>query len=135
MKAPDTTRSDDTSRHVAQPVPRAAQLDAWTHADWTNGWALVDLPPWQVLDVRTRNSWYEIVVLSGETGDVLVRGGQFFPERRNAHLAGSSLGGCFLKLRSIHIGFCLELHAGGQVIVTSPVQHLDMRVVEAAPVQ
>ena len=135
MKGPDTPHRDDTTSKVAGHVPRAAQLDAWTRTDWTNGWALADLPPLQVLDVRTRNSWYEIVVLSGETGHVLVRGGQFFPERRNAHLAGSSLGGCFLKLRSIHVGFCLELHAEGQVIVTSPVQHLGMRAVDAAPVQ
>lgn len=130
-----TPRPDDTATQVAARLPRAAQLDAWSHADWSKGWALADLPPLQVLDVRTRNSWYEIVVVAGATGDVLVRGGRFFPERRSAHLAGSSMGGCFLKLRSIHIGFCLELHAEGQVIVTSPVEQLGMRALETAPVQ
>jgi hypothetical protein len=128
-------RPDDTSTGVAARVPRAARLDAWTHADWSKGWALADLPPLQVLDVRTRNSWYEIVVLSGATGEVIVRGGRFFPERRTAHLAGASMGGSFLKLRSIHIGFCLELHAGGQVIVTSPVQHLQVRDAQPMPLQ
>ena len=127
MKDDGAARLDDTSVCEPRLVPRGAQLDTWTRTDWSTGWALADLPPLQVLDVRTRNSWYEITVVSGETGDVLVRGGRFFPERRTAHLAGSSMGGCFLKLRSIHIGFCLELHAGGQVVVTSPVQHLDMR--------
>jgi hypothetical protein len=53
-----------------------------------------------------------------------VRGGKFFPEFTDAHVAGSSLGGSFLKLRGIYVGFCLELHRGTHTIVTSPVRSI-----------
>lgn len=45
------------------------------------------------LVVRTRNSVYEVIVLSGDTGEVMVRGGKRFPEFRRAILAGSLFGG------------------------------------------
>ncbi|MGQ0733176.1 MAG: hypothetical protein ACT4QD_05905, partial [Acidobacteriota bacterium] len=59
--------------------------------------------------------------------------GQFFPEWREAHLAGCSLGGSFLKLRGVYEGFCLEIHAGGEVIVTSPVRKLTLTSLDEAP--
>jgi hypothetical protein len=37
-------------------------------------------------------------------------------------LAGSTLGGSFLKLRSVHIGFRIEFAVGQGVVVTSPVR-------------
>ena len=58
--------------------------------------------------VRTANSLYEVIVLSPAAGNILVRGGAFFPVFMPARLAGSSLGGSFLKLRSVHVGFRLE---------------------------
>jgi hypothetical protein len=39
-----------------------------------------------------------------------------------ARLAGSSLGGSFLKLRSIHVGFRLELNTDRGFIITSSVR-------------
>lgn len=102
--------------------PTVALLDRWAAHDWTNGIQLdrgdLDLAP---LYVRTRNTLYEIVVLSGRTRDVLVRGGRFFPERTRAVLAGSSLGGSFLKMGGIYVGFRMELHHLRQRIVTSPI--------------
>jgi hypothetical protein len=79
----------------------------------------------QVLDtllVRTRNSLYEMTVLSAAEGEVLVRGGSFFPEWTSARLAGSSQGGSFLKLRGIYVGFKMELLHNDRTIITSPVQ-------------
>ena len=77
------------------------------------------------LVVRTRNSTYEVTVVSPRTGDVLVRGGRFFPEPTRARVGGSSLGSSFLKLRGIYVGFCLEFYYDDrQWIVTSPVQSI-----------
>ena len=75
------------------------------------------------LMVTTRNSVYEIVVVSPRTGEVRVRGGAFFPSFVPAHLCGSSLGGSFLKLHVVHPGFCLELcHDDLGLIVTTHVK-------------
>jgi hypothetical protein len=76
------------------------------------------------------NHLYEIIVISSHEGRVRVRGGQFFPDWREVHLAGCSLGGSFLKLRGIYTGFCMELHIDGEVIVTSPVQRLTLSQVD-----
>jgi hypothetical protein len=109
---------------TGETVPRVALLDAWTRWDWSSGCALVELAPLQVLTVETLNSVYEIVVVSGRSAEILVRGGQYFPSRTEGHLAGSSMGGSFLKLGSIHVGLCMELLVGRQMIVTSPVRSI-----------
>ena len=72
--------------------------------------------------VRTANSLYEVIVLSPAAGNILVRGGAFFPVFMPARLAGSSLGGSFLKLRSVHVGFRLEFSTDRGFIITSPVR-------------
>jgi hypothetical protein len=76
----------------------------------------------ETLSLRTENSTYEITVISGRTGDILIRGGRFFPEFTPARLAGSSLGGSFLKLRGIYVGFNLEVHFDKRLIITSRVR-------------
>ena len=73
------------------------------------------------LVVKTQNSTYEITVISGKDGDILVRGGRFFPQRFPALLSGASLGGSFLKLRGIYTGLRMEIVHEGRCIVTSPV--------------
>ena len=105
----------------------AALLDTWSSHDWdASGLQIESLSGLETLSVKTRNSTYEITVLSSQTGEVLVRGGQYFPQFTPARLAGSSLGGSFLKLHSIHVGFRLEIVADGQPIITSPVQTIGM---------
>jgi hypothetical protein len=78
--------------------------------------------------VRTENSTYNITVISGRTGEILIRGGRFFPELTPARLAGSSLGGSFLKLRGIYAGFSIEIHIEGRLIVTSRVRNIAVAV-------
>jgi hypothetical protein len=107
-------------------VPAMAVLDRWTAADWTDGCQVDQLPDLQSLTVITRNHLYEIFVISATDGRVRVRGGNFFPDWREATLAGSSLGGSFLKLRGIYAGFCMELYVNGESIITSPVQKLTL---------
>ena len=103
----------------------AALLDTWSSHDWdASGLQIESLSGLETLSVKTRNSTYEITVLSSQTGEVLVRGGQYFPQFTPARLAGSSLGGSFLKLRGIYVGFNLEFRAGERAIITSQVQSI-----------
>jgi hypothetical protein len=76
------------------------------------------------LEVRTQNSLYEIIIIEGQSGEILVRGGRFFPELTPARLAGATLGGCFCKMRGIYAGFRMEINANGQRTVTTPVESI-----------
>jgi hypothetical protein len=75
----------------------------------------------ETIVVNTRRSVYEIIVLDGKTGDVLVRGGSDFPEFGRALFVGSTAGGRALKVNTIDIGLRMELHVGHGTMVTSAV--------------
>jgi hypothetical protein len=112
----------DTGIFRISPAPR--DLKGWADYEWTGGVDLAALSGLEQFTVRTRNSTYEVTVLSPSTGEVLVRGGRFFPEHTRMHLAGCSMGGSVLKLRSIHPGFLMELLHDGQRIVTTRVREI-----------
>lgn len=105
-------------------VPAAANLETWSEREWTNGVQVDELPPLDRLTVRTRNTIYDITVIEPFIGDVLVQGGRFFPQPTRARLSGASLGGSFLKLRGIYVGFSLELWCDGETVITSPVRQI-----------
>lgn len=111
--------------------PEGAVLDRWAQHEWTDGVQIDQLPDLEMLAVSTVNNLYEIIVISGRTGEIIVRGGRFFPELTAARLVGSSLGGSFLKMRGIYVGFRMELHHNGHPIVTTQVQLIE-RVGSAA---
>lgn len=104
------------------PIPASGVLSAWSAHDWRGGIHVDDLIALECLVIKTENSTYEIILLSPDTAQILVRGGAFFPVFTQARLAGSSLGGSFLKLRSVHVGFRLELSTERGFIITSPVR-------------
>ena len=105
-------------------VPRVATLDGFAAAfAAADGISLRDLDPLTTLLVRTRNSRYRIVI--SQNTAVLIQGGRFFPELTDACLEGSSFGGSFLKIGWIGVGLRMEIWAGGQRIVTSPVRAID----------
>jgi hypothetical protein len=114
----------DTTMCLDARVPTAALLDAWSSHQWTEGLQVETLPPLQPIEVRTRNTIYRIVVIEGQSGDVLILGGRFFPTQRRARLNGCTLGGCCLKQRGLYCGFNLELQIGREVILTTPVQSI-----------
>ena len=116
----------DSSDRTVSTVPSSAVLDNWANAEWTDGCQIDAVPVFQTLTVVTHNTFYEIVVLDGHDGRVRVRGGHFFPDWREVQLAGCSLGGSFLKLRGIYVGFCMELHVDSEIIITSRVKRLTM---------
>jgi hypothetical protein len=105
-------------------IPSAAILDNWSEQPWTNGVQVDRMEDMEKLEVRTQNSLYEIIVIEGQSGEILVRGGQFFPELTPARLAGATLGGSFCKMRGIYAGFRMEINANGQRTVTTPVESI-----------
>lgn len=118
------------SDRTVSAVPAKAVLDNWANAEWTDGCQVDEVTAFQPLTVLTNNSLYELVVLDPARGQVRIRGGQFFPEWREAQLAGCSLGGSFLKLRGIYAGFCMELHVDGDTVITSPVRRLTLTEIQ-----
>ncbi|MGH9254796.1 MAG: hypothetical protein ACRD3C_09525 [Vicinamibacterales bacterium] len=126
MSSKTTTNADATA---LGPV----DLNWWSQREWNDGVQLDTVAPLESFAVRTLNSLYEITVLSPRTGEIMVRGGRFFPEATRATLAGCSLGGSFLKVRAIHLGFLMELMHDGQTIITTQVQSI-LPVRNPAPV-
>ena len=89
--------------------PRGAVLDAWSDTEWNDGIQIDQMDELTTLAVQTRNSLYEITVLDGRTGDVLVRGGEFFSVRTPVRLEGSTCGGSMLKRRGVYVGLRMEI--------------------------
>jgi hypothetical protein len=80
------------------PAPAAAyDLRRWAERDWRGGVQIDALAGLEPFTIRTRNTTYEMTILTPEAGDVLLRGGAFFPEQTPAQVAGCSLGGGFLR--------------------------------------
>jgi len=102
----------------------AALLETWVTHDWDHGVQLESLPDFSEIAVQTKNTLYEITIIDGPNREVLIRGGKFFPDRTPARLAGSSMGGSFLKVGGIYAGFNMEVLSSGTSIVTSPVQSI-----------
>lgn len=107
-----------------EPINAAGLLDTWSDDVWANGVQVDCMEDMERLVVETRNSTYEIVVIDGPSGEILVRGGPFFPELTRALLTGATLGGSFCKMRGIYAGFRMEIYADGQRTVTTPVQSI-----------
>jgi len=119
-----STNPTTTIRQSA--VPASAVLSTWQTYAWRDGIQVDRLTALDRVTVQTRHSTYEIILVSPASAEVLVRGGRFFPEFTKARLAGCTLGGSFLKLRSIHIGFHMEFALGEGVVITSPVRTIDV---------
>jgi hypothetical protein len=89
--------------------PTGAVFDAWSDSEWNNGVQIDQIEELTTLAVQTSNTLYEITVLNGDTGEVLVRGGEFFPVRTPVRLEGSTCGGSILKRRGIYVGLRMEI--------------------------
>lgn len=107
-------------------------LDTWPSPHWASGLHTEHLSERQVFTVETENSRYELTILCGATGDVLVRGGPFFPEETAARLAGSWLDGR-LRLPGVYIGFRMEFYAQEQFVITSRVRSIGLVTVLDQP--
>ena len=127
-----THRKDDDRSGVwldtkKKTVPRQCTLDGFTkEIDATEGIGLNELDALTTLAVKTLNSLYKVVVLEPPRTRILIQGGEFFPELTEANLAGASFGGSMLKLSWLGCGLRMEVCSGGQRIVTSPVQSIEV---------
>ncbi len=122
-----TSVLEDSKRELV--VPRHCTLSGFTEAMADRkGLNVTRLDPLTRLELRTRNSLYEITVVHPSQWKILVRGGRFFPTETPAYLCGSGYGGTLLKVAWIGIGLCCELSSEGLRVVTSPVE--DVQVVE-----
>lgn len=104
-------------------VARTSTLDGFVAV--TNagpGISLLALEPLTSLVIETRNTRYQIIVTRGE--EIIIQGGSFFPDPTAARLDGASLGSGLLRLGWIGIGLRMEVRAGGQRIVTTPVRSI-----------
>jgi len=102
--------------------PRGALLDVWSQNSWDNGMQIDKLEEMQRIHVRTVYSLYEITVIDGRSGEILVKGGEHIPDLIEGRLTGATLGGSFCKMLGIYPGFKMEFVANGQRLVTSTVQ-------------
>ena len=100
----------------------SCDLATWSGLPWSDGLQLPALLPLETLEVRTKNTVYEITVTNPAIGEVLVRGGRYFPVYTRVRLAGASLAGSFLKMLGIYVGFSMELHTDERSIVTTRVR-------------
>ena len=108
-------------------IPRFCSLDGFTELSSTNdGIALRALTQFDMVRARTQNHEYYIFLIEPETGKAYVQGGRFFEQPIEATVSGSTFGGCMLKMGWLGVGLRIEICAGGQRIVTSPVKSLQI---------
>jgi hypothetical protein len=81
--------------------------------------------------VTTRASVYELTVLRGDRGEVLVRGGSQFPEFRQACLLGSIADDGLFGPRTIGVGLRMKIVSGDVFVLTSPVRSFSRRSTSA----
>jgi hypothetical protein len=101
------------------PAPSTAACD--DGPDATDRLELDSCRPLDRIVVKTHNSVYDIIVLSGPAGTIVVRGGQLFPEFRCATFVGS-LSGRGMEVRTICVGCRLELAINEKPYTTSHVE-------------
>jgi hypothetical protein len=118
-----------TERHQeAQPdtevsvTPDAVVVVERRAIDTAGGLHLTSCSPSETILVRTRSSVYEMIVVRGDRGEVLVRGGKMLPAFRRAIFMGSTAGGTALKPNTIDVGLRMEFNLGGEIMVTSAVK-------------
>jgi hypothetical protein len=119
--------SSDIGRPSADlsPASPAVTLQEFTRREWTDGVQVDALPAFDVIEARTKNTVYRVVVLDGHAGDVLVSGGRFFPTPARARLNGCTMGGSCIKLRGIYRGCRLEFQSGSDLILTTRVRSVE----------
>jgi hypothetical protein len=118
-RSPATSAATDTGE---LPVVRTGTLDGWLRHSWDNGVQIDTLEDLQALRVETLNSTYDLAIVSARSGEILMRGGRYFPDWTKVQFAGCSLGGGLLKRHGLYVGLRMEVYYGGRLVMTSPVQ-------------
>ena len=93
----------------------------------TAGFAFESLERGTILDVKTWNTRFRVVVVDGE-GRAVFSGGTRFQEATEVRIEGSTAGGRDFKTGWIGIGLRLELSLlsrGPYTVTTSPIQSVE----------
>ena len=99
-------------------------IAGWLTRETASAIQLDSCTPFEPIVVKTHGSVYQLIVVSRRTGEVMVRGGRFFPEFRPAILTGSRSAGNALKLRSLEVGLRMEFQTDKRFVITSAVEEL-----------
>ena len=86
----------------------------------------------ETIVITTRSSVYELVVLRGGRGDVLVRGGGHFTEVTPVLFLGSIADDGSVEPHTIGIGLRMKFACVNRFVITSPVQSVSCRSADAA---
>jgi|SRR3989344_1383589 len=118
-------------------VPRIATLDGFGEfVDKEQGIFIKDIPLNTILEIRTLNSVYTLMVLDAVKREVLMKGGEFLPELAKCTFSGSTFGGKNIRTGWIGIRMCMEFRINsGKTITTSWVQSIGIVSAESSTVQ
>jgi hypothetical protein len=83
---------------------------------------LNDCQPFQTIIVDTVTNVYELIVLDGNVGDVIIQGGSGVPEFRRGCFIGSTAPDGEFKPNCIEVGLRMRFCADDRITVTSPVR-------------
>jgi hypothetical protein len=100
------------ARVMSSVKPSAASID------------LVSCAAFERIVAKTGSSLYEVIVLRGEPGRVLVRGGKHFTTFCPVLFVGSTRPNGAIEQHTIEIGLRMKFYFENMVIVTSVVQSL-----------
>jgi hypothetical protein len=113
-----TALSRERSEPLTQPAPTAAPATGPTGAPVH----LASCEASETIVVKTASSVYELIVLRGDCGEVLVRGGQRFTTFCRALFVGSLRSSGAIERQTIDVGLRMKFHFDNLVIVTSAVE-------------
>lgn len=120
-------KASEFATNAGHPDVATAALDDWAEYDWRDAVTLDHLSPFDRIVATTRNNTYEIVVVSPRDRAILVRGGTALPAFVSARLIGCSLGGSIVKLRTVAVGFRIQLVTESEgLLVTTAVKSLSI---------
>lgn len=83
---------------------------------------LESLKPFDTIFMHTHNSDYRILLLDPKTGRVLIEGGEYLVEPKEALLKGSAIPGFPFKGGALSVGSHMEMWVDERVLLTSAIE-------------
>ena len=120
------TKGDGDEMNAATILP-CRTLDAFV-PDELDGIDVRQLRRGTIVTVQTRHSIYRCVIVDARRRIASVQGGGGFEKQTVARIDGSTEGGSPMKMGWIGLGLRLELSAGRQRAVTSPVIAIEIEL-------